>query len=160
PAVDRRPIHVDVHRRQEYRDLVPRSGRCPSALARPRNHHASIGRRDDEFRVLRDATLWVTEEERHETAKGGKERCQSVPPQCGKRRRRHKGGREERNTRTIDFHGRSMMPRKLAESHEGQKSIDARGATGCWPFDEQRVRPPSGGTSQRCAACGEPPSIR
>ncbi len=106
PPFDRRPVDVDVERRQEDGDLRPPARRRRPLLGGPGDHHPAIRRRHDEASALRHLPVRIAEEIREEPSEKREGRGPAIAPGGDEAGGRDHGGGNERETCAIDFHRR------------------------------------------------------
>src|SRR5688500_7511228 len=91
-------------------------------VGRPRDHHPSVGRRDDQARALRHLPLGIAEEIRHETAQEGERGGDDGT--FGHRRNGgwNQGGADEWVACAIDLHT-GRMPYKEEEGQWPERAL-------------------------------------
>ena len=101
---NRRPVDVDVHRRQEHADDLPLTRRRAWPWQVAGYHDARIGWRQDQVGTSRGMAIGIAEEEYEERGKNQERyRPGTSEPEAGAHRK-NQGPEDERPARSINQH--------------------------------------------------------
>ena len=102
-ARNRGPVDVNVHRRQENCDLLPR-GRVEAPGGRARHHHFAVGRGDHLTRPERRAAVGIAKEEEKKSRKHQRNDAKDASGRGGHGGRDSESNSNERPTGRVDAH--------------------------------------------------------